>query len=273
MKEARKIVAAEVMREHINYLLQVAKALTENLRVPTLNDIPFNADQFLDELWKINIIYRNISPDSVYNNLKIYSKEDNPRQNRMLFKSLVTHTQDKVQWGDLDKWKNSWNNNINIISFLKLETLKMIDVFLNREESKTPNITANIKKDTQHKNPYEQMAEVIINELLRRLDNGESDLAKKVTRTHQNADVTQLIYSNSYTIILKFSNAKSAEAASHTCDSVAGELVKKYQTNYIEPLKNSIRLMQKIRMKFEEDLDPLLLQPIILRTNCELCPA
>jgi uncharacterized protein YlxP (DUF503 family) len=282
LKEARKDVAAEAFRDHINYLVRIAEVLTEGLRLPTVNDSSIN-DDFLDKLWEIHSIFRRASSDSYANpessewqmpsvepRIEI-NNQRNLRQNRMLFQSLIAHTRDKVNWKDLDEWKENWNLGINNIRSLRDKVLKMVDTFIAREESTYPSLKANIMK--QHEYPLQQMAEAILTELLRRLENGETNIGREVTRTHQQSDVTQLIYSNSYRVILKFNNVNTAKAVSHVCSSVANELVNIHEKDLIIPVKTSIDLMKKIREKFEEVLDPLVLKPMIIKTVCKLCPA
>lgn len=275
LKEARKDVAAEAFREHVNYLVQVAETLTDRLRVPTVKDRGFNTDQFLDGIWKTDIISKTVSSGSS-NTKKKNDPMRNLRENRMLFQSLVTHTRDKVQWKDLDEWKEGWNVCISRISSLRQAALKMINDSLAREEHDYPSLTKHITEHAQHQRPLEQMAGAIILELLRRLENDKLDPEQPVTKCYSREgfeNVTQLTFSYSYTPILKFTDSLSAKAANRVCNSVAKELFKNRDKDSIESLKNSISMIRKVRGRFKEALDPLVLRPMILRTRCDLCPA
>jgi len=158
----------------------VAEMLTDGLRLPNVNDSN-TANDFLDELWKRNSIYKSASSDSESKSPR------NLRQNHMLFQSLADHTRDNVLWKDLDEWKQNWNASIGFIKILREESLKMINYFLTREESTTPSATNNINKYAQHEHPLEKMAEGILKILLQMLENGKSDFEGKIVRIRQQA--------------------------------------------------------------------------------------
>lgn len=264
LKEARRDVAAEAFREHVNLLIQVAGMLTKRKRVPTVSDSELTANEFRDQIWGTDSLRQKSG----------YS-EFNLRQNNMLFESLKTHTKDIVQWKDWDEWWKEWNGCIGYIDSLRKEALKMIDSFLTREESAYPSLTANIKKHAQPEPPLEQMAGAIILELLWRLERNESELIRSVTKVHSHGNERQLLLASASRYVLKFrdSDMVLAKAADRACNSVAKELFKIRQKDSIEPLRESTIKIRKLSERFEELLDPLMLRPMILRTRCELCPA
>ena len=273
LSEARMVVAAEAYREHVNSMIALAEALTNHLRLPAVNDSAINADKFLDQLWKRNIISTVASPGVSGNSVRSDPLR-NRRQNQMLLKALVAHTGDKVSWQSLDKWKASWNECVSNESKLRKEAVEMVSNYLEEEESLMPKLTENINKCSVYSLPLERMADAIIKQMpwwLEKEENGKA--AYRATRIRSVGDATYVTLSDSKDDILKFNQANLAKVANHICNKVANELFIKHQNKAVASLRTEIQTMKEVKEEFEEILDPLVIRPTILRTRCDLCPA
>jgi hypothetical protein len=280
LKEARKVVAAEAFRDHINHIIQIAESLSGHLRTPSFGDRNTSADDFLDGLWKTSIISPSGTSATVDEGRSL-------RENHMLFKSLKEHTRDKIQWQDLDEWKRPWNESVALMQSLYEGAIGIINPFL------TERLMPKIEKDTRRKQPVERMAGAVITQIVRWIENNKLELLWErneerepqggqneeregiVTRLWRTGSDIQLVFADSYQPILTFSNTKAdlAEMTQRACNLVAMDFRLKEWRDKAESLRDGIGTAKKLKEKFNEVLDPLVLRPLILRTRCELCPA
>ena len=305
MSEARKVVAAEAFRDHINYLIRIAESLAGHLRSPSFADRTISADLFLENLWETNIISSS-TPDTSFGAGVTVGPARNLRENRMLFQSLIDHTRDKIDWKGLGQWKQKWDDCIALICTLRDEDITMINELFAEEEWRTPRLAARIRDDAQFDKPVEQMAGAVVTQILRRIEKNEPALFKPVARIYAEDRVvlveekegireirqkgSKLAFGDSYQSILTFSDAKLAALAKDACNLVTPDLslkdgkgaadslkewrdrVKEWRGK-VQSLRECVQEIGKLKEKFNEVLDPLVLRPMILRTRCELCPA
>lgn len=273
LEEARKDVAAEAFREHVNFIIVIAESLVAHMRAPSLNDINTEADQFLNELWETNIV-RQLGQNDASGITQIANPQRNLRENKMLFESLKDHTREKVRWEILNEWKSCWNNSIKLLAELRKKIREQIKNFLNQEEEKEKGFLSRFAKDTNKKDPITQMTNAVQGEILRRVRDNDPNLERPVVRVMPQPDgIYQLIFYDSYSIIFKFTDRALAEKAESTCNKVARNLYVQEKLNRLSLLGANIRAMDRMAERLEESLNPLMLRPMILRTRCELCPA
>lgn len=273
LEEARKDVAAEAFREHVNFIIVIAESLVTHMRAPSLNDINTEADQFLNELWKTNIV-RQLGQNDASGITQIADPQRNLRENKMLFESLKDHTREKVRWEIPNEWKSCWNNSIKLLAELRKEIREQIKNFLNQEEEKEKGFLSRFAKETNKKDPTGEMANAVLGKILQRIVDNELDSERPVVRVMPQPDgIYQLIFSDSYSIIFKFTDRALAEKAKCICNKVAKNLCIAEKEQRLESLKGMIFAIDSLIKKLEESLNPLMLRPMILRTRCELCPA
>jgi len=268
IKDARKIVVAEVFREHVNQLMKVTDALIRHIREPSVNDIAFNADQFLDELWKTDIL----SPPEDAMPQYISSQPRNLRRNHLLLKCLQQHSRGQRQWSILRDWESEWNSCTVLIVNLQATIAEMMDNFWTMEEEKTSKLKNKLIQTTDENAPLEKMTDAILTQILGRLKDKDYQGAIPVTRILPQDNCTHLTYADTYTIILKFRDSSLATLSNRICNNIINNLSVTDDTNVIS-LRDHFVEIKKTKEKLEEALDPLVLQPQVLRTQCNICPA
>lgn len=273
LKDARKAVAAEAFRDHIDSLIKIAEYLVAHLRAPSVHDFTTDADQFLNELWKTDILKPYESGGASHISLR-GTEQYNLRGNLMLFDALKEHTGEDVRWELSNEWKRCWNNCINLLGFLQGEISKRIVNFFNQEEEKQAGFLKKVRSDTNKRDPIVELARAVLGQVLKRVVDDDPDLERHFVRLMPQPDgIIQLVLSDSFTIILKFMGDSLARKVEYIVNSTAKNLCIEYKGNKLKSLRVDVGLIYEITKELEEMLNPLVLRPIILRTRCKLCPA
>ena len=69
----------------------------------------------------------------------------NERLNLMIFKSLQTHTAEKLRWHAFDEWKKAWDSCRELSDNLKIKGREEVTYILNKE----PDLIQEIEKRSQ----------------------------------------------------------------------------------------------------------------------------
>jgi len=139
LKEARKDVAAQAFREHMESVIRLAGA---NLRVPSsLADMDKDTEQFLSWLLDQDLLERLVSIS--VETKEAYAPVSGPhvldpqsyrREKELLFESLKVHTRENARlWKDWDEWKEARNNCVKVLRKLRKETSEVVGNYLNQE--------------------------------------------------------------------------------------------------------------------------------------------
>jgi hypothetical protein len=272
LKQARTTVAAEAFRDHVDSLIKIAEHLVLSVRTPVVNDIDLEADQYLDEQWKTEIL---IHHGTGTNSLPHYIRTErvNLRENRILYNALRIHTELEVQWNPFDKWKDLWNGTVTIMRQLRENIHKEINNFFSQENAKPSGFMNSVIADTDKPNAIEILAKAILTELVNKLDdekaNSKGFFFRVLQQSDDNYHVTPI---DSYAIILKFKNDALADKVNEIANKVANNMYISFKED-LRRLKNDIDNINNLAYELEEKFNPLVLRPIILRTRCRLCPA
>lgn len=268
LKKAREAVAAEELRKHINYLVKLARSLLDVLDVSSFSD-KRSANDVLHNLWQSDILgewetelghrqptKREISR-TTYHNL-------------LLFRSLQDHSREKVDWEALPNWKAAWDACQVGRDKLKEEARDILSNILKQEK---PSLTGNIVRESEKM--LDGIVHAVWEYILARWQYILTDkLDQEVTsiRLSQTAKITVIIFTEARPMTeLVFTDADPAKRVLNICIWAANNL---RIVGTVKSLAEKVSIMKKAIKKLEEELDPLILRPMILNSpKCDLCPA
>ncbi len=273
LHDARKAVAAEALRDHIDLVIGVADLLTSHLRIPDPSVDLETVDEYLEGAWDTNIIPTSESPSAPDSGLG-HAPGRNRRRNLMLFQSLKTHTRGKVDWGLLDKkWKPDWNEIVGLLAKLRKEATKIVDNFLTQEEESKKGFLSALREDSRETNPEACLTKAVLEGLYRRIVHGEADLAEPIVKLlAQRGGRILMCYIDTQIPVLKLTDTTLAEKTEFTCNHSIENLCATQGQN-LSSLADHISAAKEAAALLEVKLDPLVLRPIMLLTKCDLCPA
>ena len=274
LEDARKEVVAQEYRMHLDLLSQMANLLLDSLVIPhPLTDLR-RADEVM---WQF--LAKDIYQDQPSFGPRLGDQQRDKRvirMNELLFKSLRDHTERKVPWQVLDIWKGARDSCVKDIEYMKKEIHEVFTNILNQESKlkekldkgyMNSSVTENIKKG------------ILINIWLSGITgvNSQVTAMKGVSLTkkgtgwvvfHENAPAeTNVTFDRE-------SPSDNEWLAKEVSDvsiwSIANLL--KLKSDLIQKMKEEVSKMQENASQLEAVLNPLVLRPIILNTQCDICP-
>ena len=268
LKEARKDVAAEEFRKHLDSLIMLARVLVNHLDVSVLPNETRDANKMLDVLFA-GAIYEEFESDTGV--LPKSEKEQRRliRQNQLRFRSLQGHTREKVRWQSLEEWKQAWNACVRILAELHAEAQEVVENILDDQK---PKVRDKIKKSKRGKAIIEDMASGVAEAIWRSILAGKPEEGYNLVRTRPDGEeATLVLFGEQASIVsVRLTDKDLAEEVANICVWAAENLCK---GDLVQRPADSIRTMQAKATELEMMLDSLRLRPLILRTRCELCPA
>ena len=277
LKAARKDVAAQAFRQHMESLITLAGSLVTSLRVPfLLADMEGNAEQFFSELWQQDLLKRRSYTST--DDLELHQPPGYPTlgdmqfeslENKLLFEALKVHTREEIRWGEVldNRWTEARDNCAKVLHKFRLDTNVVVNNFLNQERE--VNFMSRIKEEEDtRRNPVEQMAEAVLKAIWQGIleDKLGQDLVRMVSPQGSGQDIVKV---RDETFLI-FNNTGLAEKVIHICNLVANNLCK---GDMVQQLSDGVHRMKKATEELREALNPVKLTPMILRTRCDLCPA
>lgn len=245
LKEARQSVAIEVFRNHVNSLLTLSRFLASWVRLPTVSDLEITVDQYLENHLGQTIIARQIPIDLSGEAMT----KKNIRDNIILWDSLRTHTIEVVNWNKFDDYKREWNRYLELARGAKRGAREKIIDFLEVEPMLQRETLANL------------ISRDVITVMVRSFGEDETPLVGKIRDLPQ-GDLS-LSYFGGLTIALRFSDVTSPNKWELSIDKKILTSLKDIYMTIKELLKYLVDLLD----------NTLLLEPSILRTKCDICPA
>ena len=274
LEDARKEVAAQEYRLHLDLLSQMANLLLGSLVIPhPLTDLR-RADEVM---WQF--LAKDIYQDQPSFGPRLGEQQRDKRvirMNELLFKSLRDHTERKVPWQVLDIWKGSRNSCVEDIEKMRKEISEVFTNILNQESKlkekldkgyMNSSVTENIKKG------------ILINIWLSGITgvNSQVTAMKGVSLTkkgtgwvvfHENAPAeTNVTFDRES----PSDNEWLAREVSNVSIWAIANLLK-LKSDLIQKMKEEVSKMQENASQLEAVLNPLVLRPIILNTQCDICP-
>jgi hypothetical protein len=274
LEEARREVVAQEYRMHLNLLSQMANLLLDSLVIPApLTDLR-GADEVISQFLK-----KDFYQDQLTFEVRLGQQQRENRvvrMNELLFKSLRDHTQRKVPWQVLDEWKETRNSCVEDIIKMRKE---IREVFVNIVNQK-PKLKEKIDKANKDSKVLEHCVDGILIYVWLNSVMGKNSqvtamegvsLPKKGTGWvvfHENApEETNVTFDREGPGDNELLAKEVADVSKWAITNLLqgkGDLIKK--------LKKEVNKMQESTDRLEATLNPLVLRPIILNTQCDICP-
>jgi len=251
-------VAAEAFHEHLNDLIRLAEALSSHLSLPIGPDEARSADQNISNLWQTSILEEESEP---------YSQADRVRQirsneclNLMIFKSLQTHTGEKLRWDAFDEWKEAWDNCRGLFNNLKIEGRRGVTNILNEEAD----LLQEIEKRSQKEDDIQRIARAMVHAIWESVVENKFD--PKCPRVKVSYELLDRIAAI-------FTEKELIERVIALCDKALEKLLNEDTVSLVKQLCDEVHTMRQTTDELAKTLNRLVLYPIILHTKCDLCPA
>jgi len=274
LEDARKEVAAQEYRMHLNLLSQMADFLLDSLVIPApLTDLR-GADEVISQF-----LEKDFYQDQPTFELRLGQQQRENRvvrMNELLFKSLRDHTQRKVPWQVLDDWKETRNSCVEDIIKMRKEIREVFGNIVNQK----PKLKEEIDKVNKDSNVLEHCVDgILIYMWLNDVMGNESKVTavkgQSLTRQgtawivfHNEAPVQTQLTFNGENRNVNVDLAKEIVKASNW----AITNLREGKRELIEHLRKKIHKMQEAASGLEVALNPFVLRPIILNTRCDICP-
>jgi len=274
LEDARKEVVAQEYRMHLDLLSQMANLLLDSLVIPhPLTDLR-RADEVMSRF-----LAKDIYQDQPSFGPRLGDQQRDKRvirMNELLFKSLRDHTERRVPWQVLDIWKGDRDSCVKDIEYMKKEIHEVFTNILNQESKLkekldkgyiNSSVTENIKKG------------ILINIWLNGIIGANSQvtamkgvsLTKKGTGWvvfHKNAPAET-------NVTFDRESPSDNEWLAREVSNVSKWTIKNLllgKEDLIQKMKEEVSKMQENASQLEAVLNPLVLRPIILNTQCDICP-
>ena len=274
LEDARKEVVAQEYRMHLDLLSRMANLLLDSLVIPhPLTDLR-RADEVMSQF-----LAKDFYQDQPSFGPRLGNRQRDKRvirMNEILFKSLRDHTERKVPWQVLDIWKGARDSCIKDIEYMKKEIHVVLTNILNQESKlkekldkgyRNSSVTENIKKG------------ILINIWLSGITgvNSQVTAMKGVSLTKKGTGWVVFHENASAEINVTFDHEDpdhnellAKEVADVSKWAIANLL--RGKVDLIEKVKEEVHKMQESTDRLEATLNPLVLRPIILNTQCDICP-
>lgn len=274
LKDARKQVAADAFREHIDSILKMAEYLASSLDIPQTPSEHRTTDDFLQDLWQVDIL-RRVQLDNLKNSE--FERKSVILANEILFKALQSHTQQTRIWSIWQQWKDAWNDCVSASNNLKKSVTTVVENNLDQE----PGLLDKLKQANRKHHPLDRIPDAIVWTLWKQaLDTNQTEAHQvaSVTSRNNRYDVVLVnpVFPNKFSngVICSFKDKSLAEKAAKACNQSYTSFMKGVEEEkIIEPLKSRILQAKGMVDTFAQMTHPLLLKPMILRSTCDLCPA
>jgi hypothetical protein len=283
LKEARKDVAAQAFREHMESVITLAESLAANLGVPSsLREMEMNSQQFFSWLLEEDLLRRNMSSETQIQvwvgdspRFLVGDSQSYRREKQLLFESLKAHTRGEVRWEDIldNRWKKSRDKCATIVPKLGREISKVLKNLVN--EKQQPNLLSNLNEASAGYDPMERIVEAVRMAIWQDIlgDNLEQEGARFETISQAGGAAHAVCAKPRHGIQLEFTGETGkhlAEQVTSICNSAYHNLCK---GDTVQQLYCEVLNMKKASEEIREVLNAVRLRPMILRTRCDLCPA
>ncbi len=264
LKEARQQVASEQFHAHMRDLISLAQSLVSIIGEPTVNDTR-TFEKVLRGILEIDVrIDRVNNPLAAKTNV---SKELVIRQNKILLQSLKAHTREDIEWEILDEWGNNRNIWISGKTTLKKEAGEIINNLIQGDQF------GEIIKDNVALIIDSEIADGVVDAIIRVILNGKLNKAENLIQLLPDERGVRLTFSgDTLGKLQRYEDQKLAEEVRE----LARQAIRNLQAgkdSVIIQMTNSLEIMRNKKSELEDLLEELRLIPLILRTQCDICPA
>ncbi len=185
-------------------------------------------------------------------------------QNQTLFESLKAHTYGEVHWQALDEWEQAWDMNREALIKLGEEANELPNML-------EPKLAKRIVEGSRNKDSLKLMVEGVLHVVWKDGILTKPDQGFPVVEALQRGEFTDVTFGkHRLSLGLIFTEADLAEEVAKACKRPAENLC---EGETALAVAKQVNVMEERIKELEEMLDPLRLRPLILSTQCKLCPA
>lgn len=274
LQEARKEVVGQEYRLHMVLLSRMAEFLLDSLVIPDpLTDLR-GADEVISQFLEIDFYQ-----DQPTFALQLGNRQRDKRvvrMNEFLFKSLRNHTKRTVPWQVLDEWKEARNRCVENIIKMRRE---ISEVFTNILKQK-PTLKEKLEKSYMNSRVIDNIEKgILLNVWLNAVMGKSSQVTamKGVSLTKQGTGWVVFHDKAPAETNVTFDGecpGNNELLAKEVTDASKWAIKNFFQLkkDLIDKVRNEVQEMQESTDKLEAILNPLVLRPIILNTQCDICP-
>jgi hypothetical protein len=269
LKSVRMSVATDEFQKHVNDLIRLAEAFVDYLHVPPSPNITvLDSRHTLDNLWLQDMHLVTISHYGSDTAETDRTKDRYAQQHRILFDCLKQHTKEKVNWQPLREWMKAWDGCRQKIDKLRASTREK----LLATTGELTGLLEGIVSDSGEKDALDKLINGTLEAVWQCILAGKSYRVEDVVRigSYSRGKYTVLIMGSGETQVrLSFSNKALAEDIHKKVLSVVLNL---RETSIAILTAGDVKIMRDRIAELEKQLYPVVLRPIILNTQCDLCP-
>lgn len=265
LKVARSNVAAVLFREHIDAMLKIARHLATELELRQSPNDERTSQEFLDDLWA-----RPILSELEYQQTSKNEAQYIQNNNLLIYQCLRRHTAADVRWKLLDDWKHGWDNSLEHFKKLRAEISDTVKKITDQYNTLPDRVKAENQKLDHIKNHMTDTVLRFIWSTLR-LDKQDNKLPYVVAATGPKSTTIVTSPAGDKTLF-EFEDGKLANDIRDMWNTAVKCTFYK-RGDIITQLLSEVVTMEAAIAELNRVLNPIVLQPIILRTRCELCPA
>jgi hypothetical protein len=274
LEDARKDVVAQEYRIHLDLLSQMANLLIDSLTIP----------HPLTDLRRGDEVMRQFLSNDIYQDLPLFrlrigneQREKRViRMNGLLFKSLCDHTERKAPWQVLKLWKETRDSCVKDIGEIKEE---IHTVFTNILKQK-PKLKEQLDKFYMKSSVIENVEKgILINIWLNSILGVKSEVVAMKSAGLLNEGIGWVVFhknaSEGTNVTFDRESPDDNERLAMEVSDVSKWTITnilKSKSDLIQIISGEVTRMQESVIQLEAVLNPLVLRPIILNTQCDICP-
>lgn len=265
LKEARVNMATELFKAHMNALVNLAGYLIENLAMPT--PMRVKAEDFLTSLLENEISGQPSFYDLPQTNDR-HRRISTLRNNKLLLKSLKEHTRENVRWGNLDDWKQAWEDYHKRVDGIREIENPAIRKIANERKK----IFARIEQEGGNTDAVGCIVDTIVEAARHDAMENDFGLDEPLVRIAlvNNPVAHGVITRVDNKEIFRFTDQVLAEEVLDIFDTAITTLRVIIRLN--DSIQEAVDRMQLAVKELDKVLNPVVLYPILLRTRCDFCP-
>lgn len=260
--EARRQVAAQQFERHMRELIVLAERLVTELELPDASDLR-SGDGIVDSVLGRDL--RDLGSGES-GQLSDFDARRIRRRNDLLFQSLKDHSGGKVEWRAFDRWlgaRNAWASYRGKLSEAAEKVLK--NVIHDESGGEWQKLIGDAD--------LSPIVEGIVRSALSTLAEPELSVEKYVTVQRSGEEQVLSLGCGRDAVELKFRDAAVSEVVAHCCHRALDTLVRGHESTLLETMGRERDTMKRSRDELEDKLHELRLEPLILLTRCQFCPA
>jgi hypothetical protein len=274
LEDARKEVVAQEYRIHLDLLSQMANLLLDSLTIPhPLTDLR-NGDEVIRQF-----LAKDIYQDLPLFKLRMADEQRGKRilhMNELLFKSLHDHTERKVPWQVLDVWKEVRDSCVKDIGEIKEEIHTVFTNILKQKLKLKEQLDKGYKKSSVTDNIEKG---ILINIWLNSIIGVNSDVVAMKSAGLLNEGIGWVVFHKNApegtNVTFDRESPDDNERLAREVSDVSKWTITnmlKLKSELIQKMKVEVSMMQENVNQLEAVLNPLVLRPVILNTQCDICP-